>query len=171
MFPLCFRRASLASDLDNVPIVFSSASWPTLEAKVTTVSIMLSQLSFNHPTGLASSQWFKATCTSSAVKPVFSASCGDLKFENEKNKAKCTIYLKKGKYVTYKLLMMLLQAWRTVVEKQLITRRRRTISEPLVFWKVRSSMLLCKAGSRSPGARPRYPRSTDMVKDSIGGWV
>ena len=74
ILPLCFRRASLASGLDNVPIVFSSASWPTLEAKVTTVSIMLSQFSFNQATGLASPQWFKATWTSSAVKPFCSAS-------------------------------------------------------------------------------------------------
>ncbi len=53
---------SLASIFDKVPMVFSSASWPTLEARVTTVSIMLSQFSRSQETGFESPQWLRDTC-------------------------------------------------------------------------------------------------------------
>jgi hypothetical protein len=52
---------SLASIFDKVPMVFSSASWPTLEARVTTVSIMLSQFSRSQETGFESPQWLRDT--------------------------------------------------------------------------------------------------------------
>ena len=74
MLPLCFLRASLASALEMVPVVFSSASWPTLLARVITVSIMLVQFSPSHVIGFTSPQWLTATWTSSEVKPDFSAS-------------------------------------------------------------------------------------------------
>lgn len=67
MFPLCNRRASLASTSETVPTVFTGPSRPSCVAKVWTLAMVASQFWRNQSTGFISLHWRSAAWTSSAV--------------------------------------------------------------------------------------------------------